>query len=80
MTVGDIIAVSGDPVKTDELDELARANVLWSDCAVKVSTFVSNGGSLLWPVRTLLAPLRRPHNNPECLPYVDFVEEPLLWL
>jgi hypothetical protein len=66
LTVGDIIAVSGDPVKTDELEELARANVLWSDCAVKVSTFVSNGGSLLWPGRTLLAPLRRPHNNPEC--------------
>jgi hypothetical protein len=45
-TVGDIIAVSGDPVKTDGLDELARANVLRSDCAIKVSTFVSNGGSL----------------------------------
>jgi hypothetical protein len=40
-------------VKTDELDELARANVLRSDRAVKIPTFVSNGGSLLWPGRTL---------------------------
>jgi hypothetical protein len=59
-TVGDII---GDLVKTDELDELAHANVLKWDCAFKVSTFVSNGGSRLWPGRSLLAPLRRPHNN-----------------
>ena len=28
-------------MKTDELDELARANVLRSDRAVKISTFVS---------------------------------------
>jgi hypothetical protein len=39
--VADIIAVSSDAVKTDELDELARANVLRSDRAVKISTFVS---------------------------------------
>jgi len=58
-------------VKTDELDELARANVLRSDRAVKISTFVSNGGSLLWPGRTLSAPLRRPHSNPGCLLHVD---------
>ena len=70
-TVGDIIAAAGDTVKTDELDELARANVLRSDRAVKISTFVSNGGSLLWPGRTLSAPLRRPHSNPGCLLHVD---------
>jgi hypothetical protein len=40
-TVGDIIAGSGDTVRTDELDEFARANVLRSDRAVKISTFVS---------------------------------------
>ena len=69
-TVGDIIAGSGDTVRTDGLDEFARANVLRSDRAVKISTFVSNGGSLLWPGRTLSAPLRRPHSNPGCLLHV----------
>ena len=53
-------------VKTDEFDELARANLLRSDIDLRFKWRLAPLAG-----RVLSAPLRRPHSNQGCLLQVD---------